>query len=185
MENQFCPVDGFWPNGPECPIVFCDVEGIEEGGSSDHKVHQESKSNRMEAEKIVRSSVCRYCIVLHIQVEIIQALKKAVSQSIKMKQKNKSFKIAVLTPYKAQKYLVQDLLKKKRDLERDLDQKTLTVGTINESQGDSTYLYFVALTVLQEVNLILSSSLRYDQCLIVVLGAKQLSSQTGHGLLSI
>ena len=186
MKEQFCPIDGFWPNGPECPIVFCDVEGTEEGGSSDHKVHQESKSNKMEADKIVRLlSMYRYCILLHIQVEIIPALKEAVSQSIKMKQKDKGLKIAVLTPYKAQKYLVQDLLKKKRDLERDLDQKTLTVGTINESQGDSAHLYFVALTVLQEVNLILSSFLLYDQCLTGVLRTKQLSSQTGHGLLSI
>ena len=33
--------------------TFCDVEGNEENGSSYHKVHQESNSNRMETEKIV------------------------------------------------------------------------------------------------------------------------------------
>jgi len=44
-------------------------------------------------------------------------------------------KIAVLTPYKAQKYLVQDLLKKEQNFVEDLKKKTVTVGTINESQG--------------------------------------------------
>ncbi|XP_065917898.1 3'-5' exoribonuclease HELZ2-like isoform X3 [Dysidea avara] len=118
VAEQFCPIDGFWPNGPECPVVFCDVEGKEKEGSSDHKVHQESKSNKIEAEKIV---------------EIIVALKQAILQSIK--KKNKDLKIAVLTPYKAQKYLVQDLLKKERNLLKDLEKKMVTVGTINESQG--------------------------------------------------
>jgi len=69
------------------------------------------------------------------------ALKKAIAQSVQKKQqKDKDLKIAVLTPYKAQKYLVQDLLKKQKDLVKGLEQKTVTVGTINESQGDSTIL---------------------------------------------
>jgi len=53
-----------------------------------------------------------------------------------MKQeKEKDLKIAVLTPYKAQKYLVRDLLKKKQSFVEDLEKKTVTVCTINESQG--------------------------------------------------
>ena len=53
-----------------------------------------------------------------------------------MKQKkDKDLKIAVLTPYKAQKYLVQDLLEKNQNFVADLKKKTVTVGTINESQG--------------------------------------------------
>ena len=67
------------------------------------------------------------------------ALKQAILQSIK--KKNKDLKIAVLTPYKAQKYLVQDLLKKERNLLKDLEKKMVTVGTINESQGDSTSIF--------------------------------------------
>jgi len=49
-------LEGFWPNGKNCPIAFCDVEGKEEDGSSHDKVHQDSKSNQTEAEKIVSLS---------------------------------------------------------------------------------------------------------------------------------
>ena len=56
-----------------------------------------------------------------LQVDIIIALRIA-KRSIK-----KEPKIAVLTPYKAQKRLVEDLV-----LERGLK---VTVNTINESQG--------------------------------------------------
>jgi len=56
-----------------------------------------------------------------------------MGQSIQ--EKDKDLKIAVLTPYKAQKYLVQDLLKKKQKFKENLENKTITVGTINESQG--------------------------------------------------
>ena len=53
MTKKFCSLEKFWPNGPNCPIAFCDVEGEEEDGSSHEKVHQDSKSNKREAEKIV------------------------------------------------------------------------------------------------------------------------------------
>jgi len=50
---KFCSLKGFWPNGPDFPIAFYNVEGKEEDGSCYDKVHQDSKSNRNEAEKIV------------------------------------------------------------------------------------------------------------------------------------
>ena len=53
VAQQFYALEGFWPNGPNCPIAFCDVEGKEVDGSSHHKVYQETMSNRIEAEKIV------------------------------------------------------------------------------------------------------------------------------------
>jgi len=53
VKEKFFPIDNFWPSGPHCPIVFCDVEGKEGEGNSNHKVHQESKSNKIEAVKIV------------------------------------------------------------------------------------------------------------------------------------
>ena len=57
------------------------------------------------------------------QAEIIVKLKQKAKQSIK-----KDPGIAVLTPYKAQKKLMEDIVK-----ERKLN---VTVCTINESQGD-------------------------------------------------
>ena len=57
VSQRFCSLEGFWPSGPDCPIVFCNVEGNEEDGSSHEKVHQDSKSNIKEAEKIV-SLIC-------------------------------------------------------------------------------------------------------------------------------
>jgi len=53
VSEKFCSLQGFWPNEPNCLIAFYDVEGKEEDGSSDYRVHQESKRNRTEAEKIV------------------------------------------------------------------------------------------------------------------------------------
>jgi len=48
---QFCSLEKFWPNNNKnCPIVFCDLEGKEEDYP---KGYQESKSNRIEAEKVV------------------------------------------------------------------------------------------------------------------------------------
>ena len=32
VSQQFCKLEGFWPRGPDCPIVFCDVEGKEDRG---------------------------------------------------------------------------------------------------------------------------------------------------------
>ena len=66
VSQQFCSVKRYWPSGPNCPIAFCDVEGKEEDGSSHHKVHQESKNNRMEAEKIVSRFI--YCILVDVQI---------------------------------------------------------------------------------------------------------------------
>ena len=58
---------------------------------------------------------------IRLQMKIIEALKTA------KRNKQKEPKIAVLTPYKAQKLLVEDLVKEKK-----LD---VIVSTINESQG--------------------------------------------------
>ena len=63
---------------------------------------------------MVTNSIC-------LQVDIIVALRKA-----KRSKKNEP-KIAVLTPYKAQKRLIEELVEKKK-LE-------VIVSTINESQG--------------------------------------------------
>jgi len=72
----------------------------------------------------------------NFQAEIIVALQKA-KRSIK-----KEPKIAVLTPYKAQKKLMEDIVK-----ERKLN---VTVCTINESQGDhsSTNDYIITMNQL-------------------------------------
>ena len=56
-----------------------------------------------------------------LQVDIIEALQSA------KRNKKEEPKIAVLTPYKAQKELVKESVKKKK--------LKVTVGTINESQG--------------------------------------------------
>ena len=56
--QHFCALEGFWPSGPQCPIAFCDVVGKEKGDSSHHKVHQESKCNEAEANKIVIFNPC-------------------------------------------------------------------------------------------------------------------------------
>ena len=58
---------------------------------------------------------------IYLQVDIIGALRKA------KRSKKKEPKIAVLTPYKAQKRHVEDLVKEKK--------LKVTVSTINESQG--------------------------------------------------
>ena len=63
-----------------------------------------------------------------IQVDIIVALRMAKRSDKKEPQ------IAVLTPYKAQKELVEDLVSEKK--------LCVTVSTINESQG-----YYIYLTV--------------------------------------
>ena len=66
-----------------------------------------------------------------IQVEIVIAMVKA------KRNRKKYPSIAILTPYKAQKKLMEDLVKEKK-----LD---VTVCTINESQGDlyeSVIIYY-------------------------------------------
>ena len=55
MLRHFCSLEGFWPRGPQCPIVFCDIVGKEEKAIS-HQ--QESKCNRIEANKIVTLMLC-------------------------------------------------------------------------------------------------------------------------------
>ena len=62
-----------------------------------------------------------------LQVEIVIALRKAKRNN------RKEPKIAVLTPYKAQKELVEDLVSEKK-LE-------VIVSTINESQGYNSKSY--------------------------------------------
>ena len=61
MLKNFCSLKGFWPRGPQWPIAFCDIVGKEEGASSHHKAHQESKCNKIEADKIV---IHKYCIAI-------------------------------------------------------------------------------------------------------------------------
>jgi len=123
--QQFCSLEEFWPRDPNRPIVFCDViEGKEEDNSSHDKVHQDSKSNRPEAVKIVSNKLSnKEQCVMYLQVEIIIAM-------IKAKRSRKKYpNIAILTPYKAQKKLMEDLVKEQK-LE-------VTVSTINESQGEN------------------------------------------------
>ena len=53
-------LDGFWPQGRDLPLVFCDVIGEEEENHTGHRgtarVGLESKRNTKEARKIVRIS---------------------------------------------------------------------------------------------------------------------------------
>ena len=45
----------FWPRGEECPIVFCQMEGVDECGYRGRTpVDPKSRYNSTEAEKIVR-----------------------------------------------------------------------------------------------------------------------------------
>ena len=121
--QHFCLLEEFWPRGPHWPIAFCDIVGKEEGASSHHKTHQESKCNKIEADKIVIYCQCVTMVtnLIYLQVDIIVALRMAKRSN------RKEPKIAVLTPYKAQKRLVEDLV---------TDRKLkVTVSTINESQG--------------------------------------------------
>ena len=123
MFRYFCSLEGFWPAGPQWPIAFCDIVGKEEGASDHHKAHQESKCNKTEANKIV---IHKYFVYNGtnsgwLQVDIILALRKAKRSN------KKEPKIAVLTPYKAQKEFVVDLMSEKK--------LKVTVSTINESQG--------------------------------------------------
>ena len=66
VSQQFCSLEGFWPNGPNCPIAFCDVEGKEEDGSIDHKVYRESKRNKIEADKTVSELSKYHCDAWHV-----------------------------------------------------------------------------------------------------------------------
>ena len=63
--------------------------------------------------------------VYHLQVDIITALNLLIND--KPSHKKKPFKIAVLTPYKAQKELVKKVM-----LNKNLN---VDISTINESQG--------------------------------------------------
>ena len=51
----------FWPRGKEWPIVFCQVEGVEEtghiGSRGNSKVDSQSKFNVTEAKKIVSKNI--------------------------------------------------------------------------------------------------------------------------------
>ena len=55
--NRECQLDNFWPRGPNCPILFCDIvgsEGERETTSREgRKVAIGSKSNRKDALKTV------------------------------------------------------------------------------------------------------------------------------------
>ena len=109
--------------GPQCPIAFCDIVGKEEARNQ-HVPYQESKCNRIEADKIVIYIILCVPIVnvsVYFQVDIIVALKMA-------KRSNRNDpNIAVLTPYKAQKELMKNVVSHKK--------LGVTVSTINESQG--------------------------------------------------
>ena len=66
--RHFCALEGFWPMGPQCHIAFCDIEGKEEGASSHHKAHQESKCNRIEADKIAINRLMSTCGYITINI---------------------------------------------------------------------------------------------------------------------
>ncbi len=59
-QNPECKLVGFWPGpqGPRCPILFCDVGGTgmeeETGNSEGRKVMAGSKRNIKDAKKTVR-----------------------------------------------------------------------------------------------------------------------------------
>jgi len=51
---NFIKVKKFWPQGRDCPLVFCNVEGREGGAHSGNKRSSLlSKSNDVEANKVV------------------------------------------------------------------------------------------------------------------------------------
>ena len=54
--------------GPQCPIAFCDIVGKEGGAGSHHKAHQESKCNRIEADKIVINRLYVYLWLYRINI---------------------------------------------------------------------------------------------------------------------
>ena len=52
---NFTRIKKFWPQGRDCPLVFCNVEGREGGAVSGNKKSSLlSKSNIDEARKVVR-----------------------------------------------------------------------------------------------------------------------------------
>ena len=64
---------GFWPKGPDCPLVFCDVQGEESAGTFGSKRSGAfSKTNCIEADKVVcvhasaLSKVFVYCHALFL-----------------------------------------------------------------------------------------------------------------------
>ena len=61
----------------------------------------------------------------HLQADIITALNLLIKN--KLNHKKEPFKVAVLTPYKAQKELVKKVMHKKN--------LKVDISTINESQG--------------------------------------------------
>ena len=63
--NNFIRVHNFWPRGPDCPLVFCDIVGREGGAHSGNKKSSVfSKCNEDEANKVV-------CIVFFDTVFIL------------------------------------------------------------------------------------------------------------------
>lgn len=54
----FIQIKKFWPQGRDCPLVFCDIEGQEGGAISGNKRSSLlSKSNGDEAKKVVKTFI--------------------------------------------------------------------------------------------------------------------------------
>ena len=52
---DFVQIKKFWPNGRDCPLAFCNIEGREGGAISGNKSSSLlSKSNVDEAKKVVK-----------------------------------------------------------------------------------------------------------------------------------
>ena len=56
---DFIQIEKFWPQGKDCPLAFCNIEGKEGGAVSGNKKSSFfSKSNADEARKVVRDKIC-------------------------------------------------------------------------------------------------------------------------------
>ena len=56
---DFIQIKKFWPQGRDCPLAFCNIEGREgEAVSGNKKSSLLSKSNADEARKVVRAKIC-------------------------------------------------------------------------------------------------------------------------------
>jgi len=58
--SKFIKIHNFWPQGPDCPLAFCTIEGREGGAHSGNKRSSVfSKCNELEANKVVCYCCCR------------------------------------------------------------------------------------------------------------------------------
>ena len=135
--NYETKLDKFWP-GPQkskCPILFCNVIGKEDDkktgskAAGGKKIGIDSKFNETEATKVVNV----YLIALNDFVQdrfsrIISLTQVKIAETLCRVHKVPTHQIAVLTPYSAQKLLIDKMMK-----EANL---TIKVASITESQGE-------------------------------------------------